>query len=221
MRLVSNLAILTESSWRRKLVGVSMDSLDQILGRPKAYYNVDGVGELGIGFMCGAYSVLGWMQLTTPERSFWHRMDVFFVYVAVMVGIIHYGSKAIKERITYPRTGRVEYSRRDRVWTPMFLGAAVSVLCSVVVVLGRRSHWDLERMSPLIGLLMAGTYAYGLRRDARWKPAVAAAIGVFSIALVLMGVGGRRGFLLALAAYGVLASISGGISFWVYLRQTR
>src|SRR6266568_8387988 len=78
-----------------------MQSLDHLLDRPKLYYNIDGVGELVMGFMCLGYALFGWMQVHSPEGSFWHWNSTFLVYLWVMWAIIHYGSKAIHEPTTY------------------------------------------------------------------------------------------------------------------------
>lgn len=48
-----------------------MDQVQNLLGRPKEYYNVDGVGELSIGFMCLGFALLGWLQLHAPRGSAW------------------------------------------------------------------------------------------------------------------------------------------------------
>src|ERR1035438_7893474 len=116
---MSNNSILTPTGWQRKLVG--MDQVSGVLDRPKAYYNIDGVGELGIGFMCVCFALLGWMQVRSSEHSAWNRPYTLLVFMAVVCSIIHYGSKAIKKHITYPRTGFVQYSRRDTVWRPAVL----------------------------------------------------------------------------------------------------
>src|ERR1022692_2144358 len=92
-----------------------MDQVGSILDRPKLYYNIDGVGELGGGFTMLGFALLMWLQAHSPSGAIWHQMYAFVVYMAVMFSIIHYGTKAIKNHITYPRTGFVEYRKRDRV----------------------------------------------------------------------------------------------------------
>jgi len=106
MLMVRTGALGADCAVRRR---TNMHQIPSLLERPKLYYNVDGVGELGIGFMCLGWSLLGWLQLHTPRTSVWHPMYTFPIYVAVMLSIIHYGSKAIKNRITYRRTGFVDY----------------------------------------------------------------------------------------------------------------
>jgi hypothetical protein len=157
-----------------------------------------------------------------------------------MCAIIHYGTTAIKKRITYPRTGFVEYRKRDTLWPPMIIGAGVSMLLSLGLVFATRRHWSLTSPAFLVGLLFAATYAYGIARTTvRWKWAV---VGVLVIGTVVIATlpaavvgavanhtwAGRAfspeavgSFLLSFTLYGAVTSISGGISFWLYLRHTQ
>jgi hypothetical protein len=216
-----------------------MDRIGSLLDRPKFYYNIDGVGELGIGFMCLGYALLQWMQVHSPERSAWNSMYTLFVYVGLMCSIIYYGSKAIKKHITHPRTGVVEYRRVDTVWRPLIIALIVSALASVGLFLAIRSHWDLMTPASLIGLLLAASYAHGFARTVRWKWVVAAAMALGSLVIAalpadLVAALAKHSwitkqfppkmvgaFLLSFTLYGALLLISGGASFWLYLRHTQ
>lgn len=208
-----------------------MDQVRSLLHRPRAYYNIDGVGELGMGVMCLAWALLWWMDVHTPADSLWHQMYFFLIYVGLLSLVLHYGSKAIKKHITYPRTGYVEYRKGRMRWLAFVTGALASIGFAVAI----RRHWGTTPVL-LFGLFTAGAYVYHLARSVRWKWAVVWAIvlGSFAIALLpaeaLEAVAKGQGedsaqligaFLLFLIFYGVLALISGGISFWLYLRHTQ
>jgi hypothetical protein len=199
-----------------------MDRIGSLLERPKAYYNIDGVGELGIGFMLLCYTLFKWIQAHAPQHSIWDQAWVFWIYFGLMLSIIHYGSKAIKERITYPRTGFVEYRKRDTFWRPFFIAMAVSAL-SVGLFLTRRAHWDMTTLALLIGLYLAASYAYGFARRVRWKWAVACAMACGSVTIALLPAdrSWAGAFELSMPLYGALFMVSGGISFWLYLRHTQ
>src|ERR1035438_6134112 len=100
-----------------------MNQIESLLQRPKLYYNIDGVGELGIGFMCLGYALFGWLQLHAPKHSAWHQMYTFVIYWTVVVLILHHGPKTIKNRFTCRRTGLVDSRPRGKYWVPMGLGA--------------------------------------------------------------------------------------------------
>jgi hypothetical protein len=208
-----------------------MERIESLLNRPKAYYNIDGVGELAMGFMCLAYALLMWLQAHAPKDSVWHGMPAFIIYFGLMCLILHYGPKAIKKRITYPRTGFVEYPKRDTLWRPMILGAAVSAALSAGLMVGLRRHWNLTTPVSLIGLLFAASYAYGIARMrmARWKWAAVWVVALGSLVIAFLpadSVGAvakplwRGAFLLTMMLYGAVSLVSGGISFWLYLRHT-
>ncbi len=208
--------------------------------RPFWYYNIDGVGELGMGFMLLGFGLLIWLQLHTPTDAVWHRMYATLLYVGLMCAIIHYGSKAIKQRITYPRTGFVEYTKRDKVWRPMILGALASGAISIALAVALRSQWDVKTLASLfMGLVFGASYARGLARTVRWKWAVVVAIAVATLAIATLPadlvesvVNGSRVtgkvpqvvagvFLIWFLFYGAVLLISGGISFCLYLRRTQ
>jgi hypothetical protein len=214
-----------------------MNSIGSFSERPRLYYNIDGVGELGIGFMCLSYALLAWLQMHTPATSVWHQTYTFIVYVAVMLSIIHYGSKAIKERITYPRTGYVEYRKRNRIWAGV-AGFVVAASLSIGLMIAARRRWEISIPGSLIGLLFAASY-FRFAMAVRWKWQVFAILVAGSLAIAALPPGLAEAFAnhssftsaiparvvgafwLTFVVYGVVSMLSGGISFWLYLRHTQ
>jgi len=216
-----------------------MGQTSSLLNRPRSYYNVDGVGELGIGFMCLGFAFMSWMQLRTPEHSLWNKPYTVMAFILAMSSVIKYGSEAIKKRITYPRTGFVEYRKRDTVWIPLTVGAVVAAAIAVLLSIAGRAHWEHVSPGSLIGLFLAASYAYGVARTVPWKWIVAIAMTIASVWMALLpperiaaviahswiarqlppkAVGA---FLIDITLYGVLLLLSGGISFVLYLRRTQ
>jgi hypothetical protein len=213
-----------------------MNQVDRTLARPKAYYNIDGVGELVIGFMFLTFGLIGLIQLNVPKESPWHSMYTFIICVGLMLLIIHYGSKAIKKHITYPRTGFVQYRKRGTVWG-MLIAFVISVLTvGLIFVLRER----LNTMTPvlLFGLIFAGVYAYGMGRSVRWKWAVSCAmlLGSLTIAILppdllealhnseippIIPLELVVAIMLVFMLYSMLLMISGSISLWLYIRHTQ
>lgn len=214
-----------------------MDQIKTYLERPKVYYNIDGVGELGIGFMCLAYGLFAWLQLHAPRNSVWHQSYTWLIYMFGMVAVIHYGSQAIKNRITYPRTGFVDYSPRDKYWTPMALGASGSALLAAGLYLAARQHWQIS-LAPLIGLLFAASYIR-IARTVRWKWTVFVIMVLGTLVIALLppdvledlanhtspapGISARTAaaWWLTFVLYGSLLFVSGGVSFWLYVQHTQ
>ncbi len=202
-----------------------MEQIESLLNRPKAYYNIDGVGELAISFMCLGCGLLMWLQAHAPKDSVWHGMPVFIIYFGTMSLILHYGPKAIKNRITYPRTGFVEYRKRDTRWRPMILAAAFSAMITVALAVALRRHWNLTTSASLFGLLLAVSYGYRIARTVPWKWVVVCVLALGSVAIALLpadvvGRSWQGAFILIMMLYGAVLLVSGGISFWLYLRHT-
>lgn len=202
-----------------------MDQVADLLKRPKCYYSIDGVGELGMGFMMLGFGLIMWVQAHAPKGSAWHGYAAF-IYMAAVCSILHYGTKALKTRYTYPRTGFVEYRKRDRVWSAI-AAALVAPLVAVGIAVVHRRHWNMPPFGSLFGLFMAAGYGYQIALAVPWKLVTAVAMAVGSLALAfppasLSGVMADNGtYLLSCLLCGVLFSISGGISFWLYLKRTR
>lgn len=219
-----------------------MDQIESLLQRPKLYNNVDGVGELGLGSMFLGSALLQWLPI---HSSIWHRYGSFLGFL-LLIAAIHYGVKAIKTHITYPRTGFVEYRRRDFFWRGMIGGADVGLVFGLsFTLLGKlhlkaaHAHWGLTVPAALFGLVFAAAYAYGMARAVPWKLAAAAAMAICSVAIAMLPasavelmVGNGPGaaalpewifgaLWLTLILYGAILTISGAISFVLYLRHTQ
>ena len=220
--------------------------VERMMQRPLLYNNIDGVGEFGMGFMLLGFALLSWLQANSPRNAIWHRMDVCVVWVGLMLLGIHYGSKALKTHITYPRTGFVEYRKQKiKGWLACMLGCITSVATWDLIHFFRmhraldRSHLGLTTPSALIGFVFVAAYAYGIARSVRWKWAVAATMAICSVVLAMLPAGVIRvmvsstsvvatdpewvggAYLLSMMLYGAILIASGGISFVLYLRHTQ
>jgi hypothetical protein len=209
-----------------------MNQLENLLDRPRLYCNIDGLAELGGGLMLLVTTLL----LSLPANSPWHPL-AWFVFVGLIL-VIHYGTKAIKTRITYPRTGFVEY-RRDERRRASIIAAIVGALVTAGMGIALRGHSDIRTPVSLAGLVIAAAYAYRFGRAVRWKYAVACAMALGSIVIAFLPadvlaamahdslashpvratLGGT--IVISFLTYGALLLISGSLSFRLYLRQTR
>jgi len=223
-----------------------MDQLKSLLRRPKFYNNIDGVGELGIGFALLSFALVGWLLSRGPENSLGYHLHWFQLWCLLMLLAIPYGSKAIKKRITYPRTGFVAYRKRFPFWVALIYGIGAGTLLRVGGEFFERSHgeitrphWGITTPAALGGLLFAACYAYGYARTVRWKRAVAGVLAIGTVAIAMLSADalgvlardswGHSEFLyrcgvvwfLFLMLYGTVLLISGGVSFALYLLHTQ
>ncbi|MGE5647609.1 MAG: hypothetical protein ACM336_17670 [Acidobacteriota bacterium] len=212
--------------------------IDSAVERSRQYHNVDGLGEFGTGLMCLGFALLGWMQLHTPPGSLWNQMYGCFLYLAALMAVIHYGTKAIKNRITYRRTGYAGYGSIRKQRLPAVIAAGVSAVVAAGLVLAIRRKWDLSLAVPLFGLFLSAAYIR-IAKTARWKwwifsAMVAGMLAVAALpanltAAVAQGPGLKSGmpagvlgaYWLTFIVYGGLLAISGAISFRLYLSHTQ
>ena len=223
-----------------------MDQIEKLMQRPKFYGNVDGVGELGCSFAFLGLALLLWPQVGLPDDSIWNRMDVFFVCLGLLFLVSHYGTKAIKKHITYPRTGFAKYRTEYTIWSlvPGIFGligiVLVLTLPSPHGALAHRSGWLSTIINAGVGLVLTVVYSINFARPIRWKWVVAGMMAFSAVAIASLPADvvaaldrNSRGaawfttdklvgvFMFTVLFDGALLLISGGISFVLYLRQTQ
>jgi hypothetical protein len=181
------------------------------------------------------YALLLSVKVRAPAHSFLDR-SAFFLWIALMCGI-HFGMKAIKSRITYPRTGFLEYRKRDQIWYAL-LGAAFVALFILLGTVARHWRSAIVPAAYLFGPAFVASYAYNIARAVRWKWVIAGAMALSSIfiafvpadilawlaglSLAAYPVGARVAgiLLLSFLVYGAILLVSGGITFRNYLKNT-
>lgn len=120
------------------------DEIQDYMHRPKRYDNIDGTGEIFMGLMLLAFALIGYLQGTMPEHSFWQRHGLMFMYgvLAPFLGLGWLIQKLVKRNITFPRTGYVARGSADR---PLATKMKSWFYCAVV--------------GPIIGLIVLGIFA--------------------------------------------------------------
>lgn len=116
----------------------------------------------------------------------------FYVSLGILAVIMHFGSKAIKNRWTYRRTGYAEPRCMNRGGKWVVLGAIgfVSGLFSAVFAL-----MALRRVSGgpalvgCVGVLVAVAFAIGIGKRVPWKRWVAAIFGLGSMGIAFVPAG--------------------------------
>jgi hypothetical protein len=215
-----------------------VENIEELLRRPANYNNIDGVAELAMGFMGVAFFLLVWMQWHSSPLSLWHSIWTLFAYVGLMCAIIHFGTKAIKERITYPRTGFISYRRSKAAWATI-IAAPAAALTPLAIVALRKGTMDTSIPIFLAGsFFLTSGYAFRVAREVQWKWIVAGVMAGAAILVALLpapaleSVGGSSGplyipfvrlagaCLIYLLIWSVIILTSGGVSLWIYVHHT-
>jgi hypothetical protein len=198
------------------------NQIDDYAKRPIRYRNIDGLSELAIGLLWVLAPLLEIFTKTAPSGSLWHGKTPLLVCFAALACVVVFGPKALKKRLTYPRTGYVKYRRtRSRVWRLAggVLAAAVVALAAAFLLRRYASPSSKVMLIALTSAGWGGIYAGITRLDAAWRWV---ALGVLVVAppavtaLPLHPVW-RDG--LPIIALGLVFLVSGAISLALYLRR--
>lgn len=196
----------------------------QVEQRVKRYWYSDGIAELASGGMFVLLGLYFWIQVIFGEESI---ISIFLQVILVLVMIagfigVSWLVNTLKARLTYPRTGYVEYrvddrEARQRRWIIVAAAAIVSGLSIVFEVYVR----ELDSMVLIIGLL-AGIIFISLRGRSsglkRFYGMGVLAI-VLGVALSLSSLSQIKDLALFFGLLGIVIVTSGGLVLWRYLNE--
>lgn len=209
------------------------DGLREIAARPKRYENVDGTTEMSFGLMILALTLMSYLTSIAEKHAILPSgLEGYLLLMAgTLLPFIFIGTvltRAIKKRITYPRTGYVAYRRitgENRWRTALFaigLAAASAALASLTPLIQRNHDSSVVRAAMIFGFL--APYAFfvlNMSREHPWKKYVilAMATGLLTIAFLVPGSTEQLSRpVMVFSAAAWLAS--GAATLGVYIRHT-
>ena len=199
------------------------NSIDETIQRTKRYWYVDGLNEMATGSILLLVAGLYWLldRFSGPLSALGVGLGVPLIILAggrLMSRVV----RALKERITYPRTGYVTYRRpqhgRRRALIVMGVSAAISALLIVLVLPYLNRSWMTVFISAFAAFFMGYLgYQIGMLRF-YLMGAASLALGV---AAALLPISDLMQIAAYLGGFGVAWIVSGGTTLWRYLLQTR
>ena len=198
------------------------NEISQVEQRVKRYWYTDGIGELIGGGVFLILALYFTMQEYFGEQSVVGGLLQGF-FIVIMIGAIFLGRKLVnflKTRLTYPRTGYVEYrqSGRNTMWM-RFLAVIVGMTVAMASIFITRSIESIDSMAAITGVLVAVIFLV----KQGWSFGVARFnfFSLFSLVLgVILSVSGLpSGYNLGLfyGIMGVTLALSGGLILKRYL----
>jgi multisubunit Na+/H+ antiporter MnhC subunit len=205
--------LVSQTSWR---MSEAENQVNDYLSRPARYGNIDGMGEIGGGLFALGMALI----FLLPGNK--------MVFLIILMAVIHYGTKAFRNRVTYRRTGfvvpRIEKSVKRT-------SAASAAVIAIMIVVG------LSQRSVSLPLVFAGCllFAYGIIA-VRFGPLYRNwwALGAMAAGLIILGLlpppffeslfpgEGRFGsYLLSIGYVGAVMLVSGVITLTLYLKRTK
>jgi len=201
------------------------DPLALMTQRIQRYWYVDGLAEIGMGVL---FSVIGLIylaatRLSTPSLG-WILIIGQVVVILSSAWLVGRGVRAIKERLTYPRTGYIAYppkKGKDRILRIVISGGIAVVVSTLVGLVSRLP--SLNSWLPLIsGALIALAMLFiGFRFDLTHFFLLAAYDVAAGWGVSRAGLEDDQKFAVLFCLLGVGLFVSGGVTLLRYLRSTR
>lgn len=195
--------------------------IQDYLGRPARYCNIDGVMEISAGLGWLGLGMWVWIPSIAPRASIWQSMWILLPLFLAWMWLVNSGSQAFKRRVTYPRTGFVSYpaGNRKAPGAQVFLLAAVAgATASALVYLMAR-----KGLQPI--LLVGGplTVCYGVmaRPLFAWKWAILTLMAAGTLGLIFLPGGFHQQMAIGMAFYSGMYMVSGLITLTLYLRRSK
>lgn len=197
------------------------DTYKDIERKTRRYWYVDGLAEIFIGLLLAVTGLMVLAMEAAPPGS-GQRIALVAGMMVIIFGGAWLGGKmvrAVKARVTYPRTGYVSYrkptrQRRRRNILIMIPIAAIWII--LVVIFGK----GLIAWVPLIeGLVLAALLWVAGMGLLRFYLLAGLSLVVGGI-LAYLQIGGNVGQMAFNAVMGLFLAISGTITLIQYLRQT-
>ena len=199
------------------------DSFSEVQQRVKRYWFKDGIGELAGG---GLFVVIGlyfaghdWLPPNSGIRAIWDSSLILLLIAGMFVTrrLIN----ALKTRLTYPRTGYVEYfpSQKNTPARRVLTAVIAMVVSLLLVFFGKyvgSFNWIPGFTGLVAGAIFIMTQTRGGGNRFYWLGAISILLG-----LVLSFSGLSESYSLGLfyGLVGVAAMFSGGLTLAHYLRE--
>jgi hypothetical protein len=202
------------------------DPLVEARKRAQRFWYRDGLEEIVIGIIILLQNGFTLAVRLGNSSSSWY-VPVILIYLLLIAAFalsVRRIKAAIRERITYPRSGYVDYGESVRK-RRMVVGAS-AILATIATVLALRyahaSGWDfdygMQRLPAVCGLMLGAVLVYVYVRYGLPRFLV---VGLFSIILgvvVSIKYPYRLATVFSLAGVGCALLCSGGVTLWNYLR---
>ena len=147
----------------------SKENIDKLMQRTQQYWYEDGISDLGMGSWMLLLGVLFAAEALTPQSSpLWAVWGMGLPIALVGSGfVVGWAIKCAKARLTYPRTGFVEYERKGlgRIARLIGLGLVAAAVAAVMVLIYRQ----LASLSLLFGIVLLGAFGFLGYRIRVWR----------------------------------------------------
>ena len=194
--------------------------LNDIARRPAQYWNIDGLPELTVGVLWMVWGGAWLVGQTVPHDWRWTAYWLIVPPALALGGVAAtWATRRLKERVTFPRAGYVEWKRPDRR-TRFFVATAAVVAASALALLVLTNHTgSVEQRAPaVISVILSLSFvAAGLKQRAPHYLALAAVAVALGLAVGTMTTGWNSMNWL-FVALGAACTLVGAVRLALFLR---
>jgi hypothetical protein len=194
------------------------DIVGQYSRRPSHYEFIDGTGDLVLGVWLLVCSFGLW--LSRESLVTWRFCAGAFVLWGATLAITHFGTRAIRARWIYRRSGYIQ--RRLRPWPLvlfLLLVAVISAGVSVGAVIATKSGFTMLSVPLLSGLGIGLSLSIGVLRARRFAAYAALSVSL-GVALQFLNPTMVPGLCWYYLLMGVALLITGAITLHRFVRDT-
>jgi hypothetical protein len=195
-------------------------NLDEIARRPQRYWNADGLPELMMGLL---WMLWGGAWLLGEALPHDWRSNVYWTAAPALLALSGvaavWATKRLKERLTFPRTGYVDWKEPSR--SARVTAAAVAMVTAMVLAaLAANRDAGMERVAaPVLGVILSLAFVVAsLRQRAPHYLALAAVAVALGLAFGALRAGWESVNWL-FVALGAATAALGGLRLALFLRK--
>lgn len=144
-------------------------TIKKMMQTTQRYWYEDGISDLGMGAWLLLLGVLFAAESLTPQGSpLWAVWSMGMPMVLVGGGLVAgWAIKRVKSRLTYPRTGFVEYERTGTARTARLVGiglVAAAVAAGMVLI-----YRQFMNLTFFFGIVFLGAFSFVSYRVGVWR----------------------------------------------------
>lgn len=196
------------------------ENIDHIIRRTRRYWYEDGFAEIAIGLL---FSIVGlglYLQKLATGDPIWLMVVIVGLMIFIFSSslLVKWLVTLLKQRVTYPRTGYVEYDpeRERQSRFPVIAFALVLALMGLLI------PDQFSSMGIVVGLLMGMIMAYLAYRSAIPRFMVGAGVAVIlGLLTTYLALDDIVGTALVFGGVGLALLIGGTLALIGYLHQTQ
>ncbi len=194
------------------------NNIDSIMQEARRYWYDDGFAEIAIGALFGTLSIVLITQEVFKDQPAWLVISIMGLVIITALGgfAVRWVINNLKARVTYPRTGYVEYDDK-----PDPRGKRIALAMPLIIGLGILFVPDgFAAMGSAVGVVMGAFMAFIAYQTGISRFTVASTLAIASgILSSYLGFNDVISTAIVFGSVGISVFIGGSLTLMAYLRD--